>query len=194
MFGNHFEAYKVALRSFCYCDKYLYKKSSLKCGHSFCRDCLQSWFFSKFEDACAHRKINLSASEYRYLYAPPPVANEAERDMMAFAALSNRIRPDYTCPSCRDPLLPSVRNSYLDFKLMASLTTLNALIGYVAPEAPEVPGWKLGSIDMLSFLNSRFYSRNSRSRYSANFLDEDYIDVDYEESEDEDVDMETLAY
>ena len=109
--------------------------------------------------------------------------------MMAFAKPSNRIKPDYACPSCRDPLLPSVRNSYLDFKLMASLSTLNALIGYVAPEKGP-SGWKLASIDMLSFLNSRFYSRNSGCRFSANFIDVD--DSDYVE-EDEDVNMEAFA-
>lgn len=78
--------------------------------------------------------------------------------MWNFAKLSNRINPEYNCPSCRDPLLPSLRNCFLDFKLAASLNTLNALIGYVPANTSHR---KYAGVDLLAFLNSRFFRRHS---------------------------------
>ena len=100
---------------------------------------------------------------------------KAEHNMLKFAALSNQLLPDYICPSCRDPLLPSLRNSFLDFKLAASLTTLNALIGF-EPEAHR--DWKLASIDLLGFLNSRFYGGHTAGQLSSGVDLDHMIDLD----------------
>ena len=136
----------------------------MKCGHSFCRDCLQSWFFKKFETRCEEYLIDLKDIKYSYIYTPTSTIIEAEQNMYDFAQLSNGVCPDYICPSCRDPLLPSIRNSFLDFKLSASLTTLNALVGYVPDSAP---GWAQASVDLLAFLNSRLYRRMPPSEFAT---------------------------
>ena len=95
--------------------------------------------------------------------------------MLKFAKLSNLLKPDYCCPSCRDLLLPSLRNSFLDFKLTASLNTLNTLISYMPSDGQE---WKLAGVDMLNFLNSQFFRRRSTS-ISANdaFIESDNMDI-----------------
>ena len=152
---------------------------SLKCGHSFCKDCLQSWFLTKFESKCEEYKIKLTDPQFLYIYAPSTsTASEAERNMLKFSRLSNRINPEYICPSCRDPLLPSLRNSFLDFKLDVSISTLNTLIGYVPTStAGSAPGWKQANVDILAFLNSRLFQRSVED-YSADNFEAEIVDID----------------
>lgn len=92
--------------------------------------------------------------------------------MRIFSRLSKQLHTVYTCPSCRDDMLPKHRNSFPDFKLKECL---NALITLgMQGEKERIIGTKAVGFDFLKFLNS--------SKYVIDGSESDQIDLLFDES------------
>ena len=87
-----------------------------ECGHAFCQTCLQDWFGSAHAQfMAAHPGYNANLPLYAYHQHQLP-------------------RPQYTCPSCREP----VKNRPVeDFTLKALVRTLAAATGENSPQRKE---------------------------------------------------------
>lgn len=82
----------------------------LTCGHSFCQDCLQDWFGTTLAQfMTAHPGYNPQppiVQQYMlYLRQPTlaaPQRRAIERELQSL--LDSMEKPNYTCPTCRDPV------------------------------------------------------------------------------------------
>ncbi|KAI6129409.1 hypothetical protein EDD16DRAFT_1471574 [Pisolithus croceorrhizus] len=122
------------------------------CGHCFCQDCLVGWFTTtqvKFmnshpdydpQHAMAHGQLHV------LLKSIPAILNPNVRQQLkALLVKLRKMRPEYTCPSCRKT---AVTKPVEDFRLKALVRHISDLQGEACPQesSPSLPSSKHWSV------------------------------------------------
>ncbi|KAI6121316.1 hypothetical protein F5141DRAFT_1089348 [Pisolithus sp. B1] len=124
------------------------------CGHCFCQDCLVGWFTTtqvKFmnshpdydpQHAMAHGQLHV------LLKSIPAILNPNVRQQLkALLVKLRKMRPEYTCPSCRKT---AVTKPVEDFRLKALVRHISDLQGEACPQesSPSHPVASTGPFDV----------------------------------------------
>lgn len=132
------------------------------CGHIFCLSCLQDWFSTtlvQFMAANPHYDVNqphpLVPRLQAFLQNPHALNNPQVATMLA---LHLPPEPEYTCPSCREPV--RVRPAEV-FTLKALVRTVATAAGEVIPKETTLRGKAKATIPPTGPWDG-FFPRNRR--------------------------------
>ena len=116
------------------------------CGHIFCLSCLQDWFgtaLAQFMNANPHYNVNQAQNipHLQHLFQNLIQNPHAAAHPQVAAMLANLLppSPQYTCPTCREP----VRTRPIEvFALKAIIRVVTAAAGESSPKKAVNNNWK----------------------------------------------------
>jgi hypothetical protein len=117
-----------------------------ECGHLFCQSCLQDWFgttLAQFMNAHPHYDVNQAQNipHLQHLFETLIQNPRAATNPQVAGMLANILppSPQYTCPTCREP----VRTRPIEvFALKAIVRVVTTAAGESSPKKTVAKNWK----------------------------------------------------